>query len=175
MFTELSFNYELVKINEHACRGLFYVTSVLSWGYLGNKEIVQFRHSPEENYIRLAAVQRLTTVEDWSTCQTLLQINLPIYVLYYIVTASRSVPASLNAVAVWTSRQNIQGVHYTETNYHPTISNFHVSRSVFVCHCTDRDPPLGPTTDIFLVLCWGSKFDLVLGFTLRKLLHKCNP
>jgi hypothetical protein len=64
MFTEFSFNYELVKINEHACRGLFYVTSVLSWGYLGNKENVHLRHNPEENYIRLAAIQRLTAVGD---------------------------------------------------------------------------------------------------------------
>ena len=60
---ELS-HYELVETNEHACRGLFYVTSVLSWGYLGNKENVQLRHNPEENYIHLAAVQRLTALGD---------------------------------------------------------------------------------------------------------------
>jgi hypothetical protein len=38
MFTVPPFNQGMVKINEHACRGLFYATSVLSWGYLGNKE-----------------------------------------------------------------------------------------------------------------------------------------
>jgi len=27
----------------------FYVTSVLSWGYLRNKEKVDLRHNPEEN------------------------------------------------------------------------------------------------------------------------------
>ena len=44
---------KLAKINEHAYRGLFYVTSVLSWGYLGNKENVELRHNLEKIYITL--------------------------------------------------------------------------------------------------------------------------